>query len=162
MPISPITPYLTVSNARAALDFYQHALGGILEGEPHLMPGTDKIMHARVSIHGGLIMLADDFSDTMARPASTPEALCGSPVTLALHVEDAQAFWDQAVAGGATVAMPLRDTFWGERYGQFTDPFGHKWTVSQTLKVMTDDEMQASAEQTLATKGTLMPESVAT
>ncbi len=160
-PVSPITPYLVVSNAAEAIQFYVNAFGGVAEGEPHLMPGTDKIMHARVSIHGGLIMLSDDFSDTMGRPLSAPEALGGSPVTLSLSVADARAFWDKAISGGATVTMPLAKMFWGELYGQMTDPFGHKWSVSQTVQTMTDEEMQAAAEKAVAEKGTLMGEPVA-
>ena len=160
-PVPPLTPYLVVSNAAAALKFYEEAFSGVPDGEAHLMPGTGKIMHARIVIHGGMIMLSDDFSTEMNRPTSTPDALCGSPVTLALQVSDARAFWDKAIAAGATPTMPLADTFWGERYGQLTDPFGHKWSVSQTLHVMTGEEMQASAEKSLAEKGTLMGDPVA-
>ena len=73
-------------------------------------------------------------------------------------MEDARSFWDKAVAGGATVTMPLADMFWGDRYGQFTDPYGHRWSVSQTLKVMSDEEMRGSAQKALEEKGTLMGE----
>ena len=54
--------------------------------------------------------------------------------------------------------MPLADMFWGDRYGQFTDPYGHRWSVSQTLKVMSDEEMQGAAQKALDEKGTLMGE----
>ncbi len=57
--------------------------------------------------------------------------------------------------------MPLADQFWGDRYGQVTDPFGHKWSLSQTMKVMTDEEMKASAEAAMSDKGTLKGEPVA-
>ena len=113
-------------------------------------------MHVRVVINGGLVMLADDFSSMMGSKSETPEALGGSPITLALQMDDVQSFWDRAVAGGVTVVMPLADQFWGDRYGQVVDPYGHKWSMSQTLKVMTDEEMQASAEETMSEKGTLM------
>jgi PhnB protein len=154
-PVPPLTPYLVVSDARAALKFYEEAFSGIRDGEPHVMPNTGKIMHARIVIHGGLIMLADDCGELMNRPPSTPQALGGSPITLALHVDDARAFWDKAIAAGATSTMPLADTFWGERYGQLTDPFGHLWSVSQTLQHMTDEEMQASAEKAMTQKNNL-------
>ena len=155
--IPPITPYLVVSNAAEAVEFYKKAFGAVQDGEAHTMPGGDKIMHVRVVINGGLVMLADDFSSMKPGCRSeTPEALGGSPVTLALQVEDAQSFWDRAVAGGAKVTMPLADQFWGDRYGQVVDPFGHKWSVSQTLKVMTDAEMTDAAREMLENKGTLM------
>ncbi len=159
--IPPITPYLVVSDAAGAVEFYKKAFGAVQDGEAHLMPGTNKIMHARVLINGGLVMLSDDFSDTMGGGCMTPPALGGSPVTLALQLEDVQSFWDKAVAGGATVTMPLADMFWGDRYGQVTDPYGHKWSMSQTIKVMSDAEMQKAAETALEDKGTLMGETVA-
>jgi PhnB protein len=155
--IPPITPYLTVSDAAAAIEFYKRGFGAVQDGESHLMPGTDKIMHARLRFsNGGLIMLADDLAGQMGRKSETPEALSGSPVVLALLLEDVQTFWDAAVAAGATITVPLADQFWGDRYGQLTDPFGHKWSLSQTLKVMTDEEMQEAAETMLEEKGTLM------
>jgi PhnB protein len=158
IPVPPITPYLTVSDAAAAIEFYKKGFGALQDGEVHLMPGTGKIMHARLVINGSLIMLTDDFSAQMGRPPSTPEALGGSPIVLALNCEDVQTIWDSAVAAGATVTMPLANQFWGDRYGQMTDPFGHKWSFSQTLKVMTGEEMQQAAETMLEEKGTLMGE----
>ena len=159
-PVPPLTPYLVVADAAAAVEFYKTAFGATQDGEAHTMPGTDKIMHVRVVINGALVMLADDFSGMMGKACMTPPALGGSPVTLALQLEDVQSFWDKAVAGGATVTMPLADQFWGDRYGQMTDPFGHKWSMSQTLKVMTDKEMEDAAEEMLETKGTLMAEPI--
>ena len=152
----PITPYLTVSDARAAIEFYKRAFGAVQDGEMHLMPGTDKVMHARLTINGSMIMLADDFSDRMGGVCRTPPALGGSPIVLSMQLEDVQSFWDRAVAAGATVTMPLADQFWGDRYGQITDPFGHMWSMSQTLKKMSDSEMQQAAETMMDQKGTLM------
>jgi PhnB protein len=153
--IPPITPYLVVSNATEAIAFYKTAFGATQDGDSHLMPGTDKVMHARLVINGGLIMLCDDIATTMGRPGSTPDALGGSPITLALQLEDVQSFWDRAVAGGATVTMPLADMFWGDRYGQLTDPYGHKWSMSQTITVMSDDQMKQAAAAKMASDGTL-------
>ena len=157
MPVSvpPLTPYLNVSSAAEAIEFYKKAFSAVVEGEPHFMPGTDKIMHVRLLINGSLIMLSDDFSQIMKTACMTPTALGGSPVTLALQLSDVQSFWDQAVAAGVTVTMPLADMFWGDRYGQFTDPFGHKWSASQTLTPLTDQEMRDAANNSLAVKGTL-------
>ena len=153
--VPPVTPYLVVSNAAAAITFYKRAFNATQEGESHLMPGSDKIMHARLLVNGSLIMLSDDFSSMRGGPSNTPEALGGSPITLAIQVTEAQSFWDAAVAAGVTITMPLADMFWGDRYGQFTDPFGHKWSVSQTLTPMTDHEMQTAAQDTIAARGTL-------
>jgi PhnB protein len=154
-PIPPITPYLFVSDAAAAIEFYKQGFGAVQEGEVHLMPGTNKIMHARLLINGSLLMLADEFPQGGAK-SETPDALGGSPIMLALNLEDVQTFWDRAVAAGAIVTMPLALQFWGDKYGQMTDPFGHKWSLSQTMRVMTDAEMQDAAETMLEEKGTLM------
>ena len=145
-PVPPITPYLAVSDAAAAVEFYKKAFGATQDGEAHTMPGTDKIMHVRLVINGALIMLADDLGTMMGHPPCSPDALGGSPVTLAMQVEDVQPFWDTAVAGGATVTMPLAKMFWGDLYGQLVDPFGHKWSMSQTVAVLSDEEMQQAAE----------------
>ena len=144
-PVPPLTPYLVVSDAAAAIEFYKKAFSATQEGEAHMMPGTSKIMHVRLRINDALIMLCDDFADLRKCPSETPQALGGSPITLALQMEDVQSFWDKAVAAGVTVNMPLADMFWGDRYGQITDPFGHKWSMSQTIKVLSDDEVDAAA-----------------
>ena len=160
VPVPPLTPYLAVNDAAAAVEFYKQAFGAVQDGEPHYMPGTQKIMHVRLLINGGLIMLADDMGPSMGRPPQDPLSLGNSPITLALSLDEVRPFWDRAVAAGITVTMPLADMFWGDRYGQATDPFGHKWSFSQTLKQMSDQEMQDAAEQRLEEKGTLLGDSV--
>jgi PhnB protein len=139
-------PYLVVSNGVAAIDFYKTAFGAV-ELTRHVAPGTDKLMHAHLVIHGGHLMLCDDFSAQMGGKSQTPEALGGSPVTFHLHVEDADAAWAQATAAGAQVTMPLGDQFWGDRYGQLSDPFGHKWSIGQTLRNPSPEELEAGAKE---------------
>jgi PhnB protein len=65
---------------------------------------------------------------------------------LHLQVDDAQAVWDSAVRAGATVTMPPADQFWGDKYGQLLDPFGHQWSIGQTVSQPTDAEIEAGAE----------------
>jgi PhnB protein len=138
-------PYLTVSDGAAAIEFYKKAFGAV-EQELHLAPGSTKIMNACLSINGGVFMLSDDFSEQFGGPSSTPEALGGSPVTLHLQVEDVDAAWDTAVAAGAIVTMPLADQFWGDRYGQMKDPFGHKWSMAQNKVSLTKSEIEEAAK----------------
>jgi PhnB protein len=139
------TPYLVVSNGAAAIDFYKNAFGAV-ELVRHAAPGTDKLMHAHLVIHGGHLMLADDFSAQMGGKSETPEALGGSPVTFHIHTEDADAVWATALAAGADVTMPLADQFWGDRYGQLRDPFGHKWSIGQTLRSPSQEEIEEGAK----------------
>ena len=142
-------PYLVVSNAAAAIDFYKQAFGAV-ELTRHAAPGTEKLMHAHLAIHGGHLMLCDDFSSLGYGKSETPEALGGSPVTFHLHVDDADAAWAQAVAAGAEVTMPLADQFWGDRYGQLRDPFGHKWSIGQTKSAPGETELEEGAKVAFA------------
>jgi PhnB protein len=142
-------PYIVVSDGAAAIDFYKSAFGAV-ELVRHPAPGTTKLMHAHLVIHGGHLMLSDDFSSQMGGKSETPQALGGSPVTFHLHVGDADAAWAKAVKAGAEVTMPLADQFWGDRYGQLRDPFGHKWSIGQTKNRPTQDQLEEAAKTVFA------------
>jgi len=141
-------PHLVVSNAAKAIEFYKKAFGATEVGR-FTAPGTNKIMHAALDIRGGRLFVNDDFSESMGQKPTTPDALGGSPVTLHLQVENADAAWKTAVAAGAHVTMPLADQFWGERYGQLRDPFGHKWSISQTVRKPTNEELEKGARTSM-------------
>ncbi len=145
MSYQTITPYLTVRDAAAAIDFYKKAFGAE-EIARHNAPDGKRLMHAHLKVLSMDLMLSDDFPDHMGGRSRTPEAFGGSPVTLHLQTDDANALWETIVAAGATVTMPLMDQFWGDRYGQFTDPFGHCWSVGQKLKAMSQVELDAGAK----------------
>ena len=134
-----LTPYLTVSNAAAAIDFYKKAFGAE-EVVRHLAPDGKRLMHAHLKVLGMDLMLADDFAEHMGR-SRTPEAFGGSPVTLHLHTDDVNTLWANAVAAGANVTMPLADQFWGDRYGQIIDPFGYHWGLAQHTRDVPRDEV---------------------
>jgi PhnB protein len=140
-----LTPYLVSNDAAATIEFYKRAFGAE-EVSRHAEPNGKRIMHAHLNILGSDLMLSDDFSDKMGGKSQTPADLGGSPVTLHLEVPDANAFWAQAVAAGATVTMPLKDQFWGERYGQLKDPFGHKWSIGQMIKTVSQEELLEGAK----------------
>ena len=140
----PLIPYLVVPDAAAAIEFYKTALGA-MEIVRHHMPESTKITHAHLVISAGSIMLSEDFPEMRGGKASTPQALGGSPVTIHLQMADVDSFWERAVAGGVTVTMPLADQFWGDRYGQFTDPFGHKWSVGQTKASLSEEQLKEAA-----------------
>jgi PhnB protein len=141
-----LTPYLVVSDAAAASDFYQRAFGAT-EIARHATPDGKKLMHVRIQLFGSTLYFADDFPEMMGGTSRTPEALGGSPVTLHVQVPDATAVWEQAVAAGATVTMPLKDQFWGDRYGQLRDPFGHAWSIGQTLRQVSPEEFEKAARK---------------
>lgn len=141
-----LSPYLVVSDAKAAIAFYQQAFGAV-EQSRHMAPNSDKVMHAMLHVHGSILSLSDDFPEFMGGRSRTPEALGGTPVTLHLQVEDADAAWTQALAAGGKVVFPLKEQFWGEKYGKLLDPFGHEWSIAQMLRVVSDEETEQAAEE---------------
>jgi len=38
------------------------------------------------------------------------------------------------VAAGAAIRFPIDNQFWGARYGQLTDPFGHVWSIGGPIR----------------------------
>ena len=132
-----VTPHLVCADAAGAIEFYKKAFGAEELGR---LPGPDgKIMHASLRMFGSTIMLNDEFPDW---GALSPQSLSGSPVTIHLYVDDADAVFNRAVAAGASVKMPLDDMFWGDRYGIVTDPSGHQWSIATPQREVTREEMQ--------------------
>jgi PhnB protein len=144
-----LIPHLVVNNAAAAIDFYKAAFGAV-ELARHTAPNSNKLMHASLRINGGVVMLNDDFSSSMGEKPQTAEALGGCPITLHLQVEDADDAWVKALAAGAKVKIPLADQFWGDRYGQLRDPFGHYWSIGQTVSKPTAAEIEERAKAAFA------------
>ncbi len=132
-----LTPHLICAGAAEAIEFYKKAFNAV---ELHRMPGPNgKLMHAAVQIGNSVLMLVDEFPEW---GSTGPKALKGSPVYIHLYVEDVDAVVAQAVAAGGKVTMPVADMFWGDRYGQLEDPFGHKWSVATHTRDMTPAQMQ--------------------
>jgi PhnB protein len=140
-----LIPHLTVNDASAAIEFYTKAFGA-KEVARHTVPNSSKIMHAAIQIGDNMVFLNDDFPEMCGGKSSTPQAFHGTPVTLNLQVDDSQALWDQAVASGATVEMPLALQFWGDKYGRITDPFGHQWAICESVKKLSEAELKEASE----------------
>jgi PhnB protein len=142
-----ITPHLVIRDAAKAIDFYKKAFGAVELGR---MPMPDgKIMHADLKIGDCHLFLAEEFPGM----SKSPLALGGSPVTLHLYVEDVDSFFQRAVGAGAKVKMPIADMFWGDRYGQLADPFGHEWSIATHKEDPTPEEMKKRAEAAMAQMG---------
>ena len=144
-----ITAQLAIEGAEKAIDFYKKAFGAVEMGR---MPGPDgkRLMHAMIRIGDSPVMLADAFPEMGGKG---PKGLGGSPVTVHLYVSDADKVFAQAVAAGATVTMPIADMFWGDRYGQLADPFGHRWSIATKKKDLTPEQMAAAAKAAMAGMG---------
>lgn len=137
-----LTPHIIVKGAAEAITFYTKAFNAV---EQVRLPGPGgKLMHASLKIGDSTLMLVDEMPDC---GALGPQALKGSPVTLHLYVEDVDAAIAQAEAAGARVTMPAQDMFWGDRYGQLEDPFGHRWSVATHIRDVTPEDMQKAMEQ---------------
>lgn len=140
-----VTPYLHVSGAAAAIDFYSSVLGA---QERMRMPAPGgKIGHAEVEIGESIIMLADEFPDMDVRG---PKAIGGTPVTLHVYVDDVDAVFDAALAAGATSVRAVENQFYGDRVGQFEDPFGHRWSVATHVEDVPPHEMERRMAEAMA------------
>jgi PhnB protein len=143
-----VMPYLIVDGASAAIDFYCSVLGA---NERMRMPAPGgRVGHAELEIGGSVIMLADEFPDMGARG---PRAVGGTPVTLHVYVEDVDRVFDRAIHGGAKALRPVEDRFYGDRSGQFEDPFGHQWDVATHVEDVPADEMAERAAAAMASGG---------
>lgn len=129
VPTGGVTPHLTIGDGKAsdAIAFYVAAFGAEERGRMLADDGS-RLMHAHILINGSSVMLNDDFPEYSGGPASPPAS-----VTLHLQVDDADAWWNRAVAAGAIIRFPLDNQFWGDRYGQVTDPFGYVWSIGAPI-----------------------------
>lgn len=148
-----VTPHLVVPNTAQAIDFYKKAFAAV---EVMRMPGPDgySIMHAEMKIGNSHIYLADEFPQ---HGSKAPSTLGGTPVSIHLYVEDADAVFKRAVEAGAQVKMPLADMFWGDRFGMLGDPFGHEWSVATHKEDVPMEEMAKRAAKTFAKMGAPPP-----
>jgi PhnB protein len=136
-----VTPYLSVDDGNAAIEFYKTVLGAT---ERVRMAGPDgKVGHAELQIGDSLLMLADEVPE-MGNPS--PKSVGGTPVTISMYVDDVDAVFDRAVQAGAKPLRPVENQFYGDRAGQFEDPFGHRWSVATHVEDVPPDEMQRRAE----------------
>jgi PhnB protein len=134
-----VTPYLICRNAEAAIEFYKKAFGAIelfRIGEPGM------VGHAEMKIGKAIIMLADEHPQM---GVVSPDTLGGTPVQLMIYVDDVDTFTANAVGEGLTVLRPVENQFYGDRSGQFKDPFGHVWSFATHVEDVTSDEMKERA-----------------
>jgi PhnB protein len=142
------TPHLVVSPCNEALAFYEKAFGAKVLGK---MGGPDgMVMHAEMKIGDSIIMLADEMPPMPGHASTrkTPKSVGASTGGVMLYVKDVDAFVARAVDAGATVSMPIADMFWGDRYGQVDDPFGHCWAVATHIRDVSMKEMQKAMAAT--------------
>jgi PhnB protein len=133
-----ISPGLVVNDAKRAIDFYVEALGAKVES-CFVDQKLGKVVHAELSVGGGVFSVRDEDREWKN---DAPTSLGGSPVIIALEVDDAHAAGKRLEKAGAKVLFPIADHFYGERQGRFLDPFGHMWMIGQHLEDLSNEEIQ--------------------
>jgi uncharacterized glyoxalase superfamily protein PhnB len=140
-----LTPGLVFKDARPAIEWYARAFGGKVATRLDMPDG--KVMHAEMKIGDSVFMMGDEAPQMEIKSAET---LGGSGAALMLYVKDCDAVFAKAVAEGARALMPIADMFWGDRYGQVVDPFGHRWGIATHKVDMTPKQMQKAAAEAMA------------
>jgi PhnB protein len=137
-----VTPYLVMSGAAKALDFYQKAFGAT--DVMRMQDPNGRIAHAEIKIGSSHIMLADEYPEMGFRG---PTSLGGSAVSLMLYVDDADETFKRALSAGAQELQPMKDQFYGDRSGTLKDPFGHVWTIATHVEDIPPAEMERRARE---------------
>ena len=129
-PTTGVTPHLTIPSrgGQAAIEFYTRAFGAT-EIRRVLAEDGERLMHAHLTINGASVMLNDEFPEYSGEQDVTPRG-----VTIHLQVDDVDEWWNRALLAGGVPLFPLADQFWGDRYGQLRDPFGHSWSIGSPIR----------------------------
>ena len=135
--VHEVYPYLRVHSTAEAIEFYSRAFGA--QELFRLTEPSGRIGHAEIKIGPATLMLGDEYPE---RDVRGPRSLGGTTVSLHLHVADVDQAFAQAIDAGASVLMPLKNQFWGERMAIVRDPFGHEWLLGGHLESVTPEEMQ--------------------
>jgi PhnB protein len=141
-----VTPYITVHDGAAAIEFYKKALGAE-EVCRMPMPDGKKVAHAELKIGDSILFLGDECPG-MGNPS--PKTVGATTGGLHIYVNDCDALFNRAVAAGATVKMPPTDMFWGDRFAKVVDPFGHSWSFGTHKEDVAPEEMEKRAAAPVA------------
>jgi len=146
-----VTPYLTVGDGAKAIEFYTKAFGARENPAMHFADPSGRIAHAELTVGDSKLMLnaaSEEYKHF------SPEMVGGSPVTIALYVDDVDALASRAVAAGAKVLRPVADQFYGDRSGRLQDPFGHVWIISTHIEDVSAEEMKKRMDAFADRQGT--------
>jgi uncharacterized glyoxalase superfamily protein PhnB len=140
-PYRNVTPLLVIDGASKAIAWYAKAFGA-KELTRNPLP-NGRLTHAAIQIGDSIVMLADSFG-----PA--PKEMVG--VTLHIHAPTIDTLWAGGLANGGKVVLPLANQYWGDKYGQMRDPFGHLWSFGWPVKMTQaeKDRLQREAMQMFA------------
>jgi uncharacterized glyoxalase superfamily protein PhnB len=140
-----LTPHLVVRDASEAAAWYEQAFGA--QEQSRIPLPDDKVMAVVMRIGESRMHLGSEFPEA---GIVSPLTVGGTATVLQIETDDADALWAQALSAGAVVRHELADQFWGERHGQLTDPFGHRWNVAQHIRDVPDQDIAEAAAQAFA------------
>lgn len=139
--LTTLTPHIVCRNAAEAIAFYQKAFGAEVITQLTMPDGV--LIHGAISINGANLYLVDEMP---SHGVLGPQSVGHTTVGLHLQVPDCDAVFARATEAGCTVVMPLAEMFWGDRYGQLEDPYGHRWSVATTVRQVSPADLQGIAE----------------
>jgi PhnB protein len=140
-----LTPFLSLDDASAAIEFYKKAFGAT---EKMRMPAPDgRVAHAELQIGDSVVMLSDMFEQSQGK---TPKQAGGTTVGLLLYVEDVDEVYKQAIDAGAKSTQEPEDMFWGDRFSRITDPFGHDGQIATHVEDVSPEDMQERSKEAMA------------
>jgi len=143
-----VVPYLAVDDAKQAIEFYKRAFGAT---ERSMMAGPDgRVAHCELQIGDAVVMLADPYPQFATK---APKEVGATTVGLFMYVEDADEAIQAAADAGAKVTMPAEDQFWGDRFGQVQDPFGHQWQIATRIEDLAPEEVERRGREFMAAMG---------
>jgi PhnB protein len=143
--VTGVTPHLVVPDAAEAAGWYSGAFGAEEESRIPLPGG--RVMTVELRFGGAPVHVASEFPEA---GIVSPATIGGTATVLQIDTDDADALWARALEAGAEPRHELADQFWGERHGQLTDPFGHRWNVAQRLRDVPHEEVVAAAAKLFA------------
>ena len=152
MPVKPIpdgyhavTPYLAVSDAAKAIDFYKRAFGA---KERVVMPMPDgKVMHAELELGDSVVMLSDPFPQSSSK---SPNEAGTTTMSIMFYTEDVDAAYKKAVDAGAASEQEPEDMFWGDRFARVKDLDGHSWQLATHVEDVPPEEMERRGREAMA------------
>jgi len=145
-----VNAHVVQEDCARAIEFYKKAFGA---KEGLRMPGPGgKIVHAEVVIGASRLMMSDEMDPMPGQPGvyKSPKSAGLNTAALFLYVPNVDKWFDRAVKAGCTVRTPLMDMFWGDRFGQVIDPFGHTWGMATHTEDVSVKEMKRRQQAFLA------------
>lgn len=131
---------LCVHDADAAIALYTRLFDA--RTRMVMRDAAGNVLHAQLDVGDSLLLVSDEFP---SRGMLGPHSIGGTPCGLTVYVSDVDAVFAAAVESGCEPVRDVREEFYGDRLGKFTDPFGHRWSVASRVRDVTLEEIAEKA-----------------